>query len=153
MSKPNVRSGTRNPKLRSVAEPPRANSFDDVLGHERQYSCSSRSREQLQGAQPVAQHKQHQESEGGEQYHQGDRSQRCHVDWQRMVSHGVRIFATASRIALSMAPTSPSINSLVMRTKIRNASAAPPNHRERRPARAETNGYDLTSAADRGPSN
>jgi hypothetical protein len=54
-----------------------------------------------------------------------------------IVSHGVRLLATASRIALSMALTSPSINSLVIRTNIPNASAAPPNHRERRPAPAE----------------
>jgi hypothetical protein len=46
-------------------------------------------------------------------------------------------FVTASRIALSIASTSPSINSLVIRKNIRNASAAPPNHRVRRQARAE----------------
>jgi len=54
-----------------------------------------------------------------------------------LVSHGVRLLATDSKIARSMAPTSPSINSLVMRTNVRSASAAPPNQRERRPARAE----------------
>ena len=36
-----------------------------------------------------------------------------------------------------MALTSPSINSLVIRTNVPNASVAPPNHRERRPAPAE----------------
>ena len=63
-----------------------------------------------------------------------------------IVSHGVRFFATASRIALSMALTSPSINSLVIRTNAPNASVAPPNHRKRRPARAD-NRLRLTNSA------
>jgi hypothetical protein len=57
-----------------------------------------------------------------------------------VVSHGVRFFATASRIAESMALTSPSINSLLIRMKISNARAAPANHQERRAARAENKG-------------
>src|SRR5579859_6419367 len=67
-----------------------------------------------------------------------------------IVSHGVRSFATARRIALSMAATSPSINSLVIRTNIRNKIAAPPNQRERCPARDENKGRFMNIAVEEG---
>jgi hypothetical protein len=63
--------------------------------------------------------------------------------WRFPNSHGWQESETdrlphQSRIVLSTVLKSPSINFLVMRMNIRNASAAPPNHRKRRPTRART---------------
>ena len=129
-------------------------SFDDVLSYNRQYSCSRRSREQLEGTNR-SRNTSNTTRVNTENNTTKVIDPRAVTSIAAIVSHGIRVFATASRIALSIAPTSPSMNSLVMRTNAKNASAAPPNQRERRTARAENKDrlMDLTSGTNRHSSN